>query len=141
MVASTTGRMASKVSTDSANFLAIPSNKQESRVYRSFEQKEICGCFSVEGPLNRQLEHRRGAWPTTRIVPRRRCCRRRYLVLRHRRPGGLSSASHVPTYALALEVGCELVEVEAEAPSPIVVAFKVAPDVTAQLAPASGAGR
>src|SRR6478735_6301365 len=50
-------------------------------------------------------------------------------------PATYPSAAHALTYALTPEAGGELVEVEAEAPSPIVVAFKVAPDVTAPLAP------
>src|SRR4051794_18274812 len=50
-------------------------------------------------------------------------------------PAAYPSAAHALTYALTPEAGGELVEVEAEAPSPIVVAFKAAPDVTALLAP------
>lgn len=50
-------------------------------------------------------------------------------------PPAYPSASHVLPYAFTPETGGELVEVEAEALSPVAVAFRVAPADTAPLAP------
>lgn len=50
-------------------------------------------------------------------------------------PPDYPSAVYVLTYALAPEAGGAIVEVEAEAPSPIAVAFKVAAGETSGLAP------
>ena len=49
-------------------------------------------------------------------------------------PADYHSAAHVLTYALAPELGGAVVEVGAEAPSPIALAFKVAAVDTADLA-------